>query len=60
MAGLLGGSHPLTIKGSARVVILHAAVEEHNLTKRWFDLLLEARLKDLDNIQPATIGEVEE
>jgi hypothetical protein len=35
-------------------------VGEHGLTRRWLDKLLEARLKDLDNIQPGTLAELEE
>jgi phytoene/squalene synthetase len=36
------------------------AIQEHKLTKRWLDRILEAREQDLDNIQPATIAELEE
>jgi len=39
---------------------LAEAVQAHNLTRRWLDRLLEARLQDLDNIQPTTMAELED
>ncbi|GAB5031962.1 nadh dehydrogenase complex assembly factor 6 [Nannochloropsis oceanica] len=39
---------------------LAEAVQAHNLTRRWLDRLLEARLQDLDNIQPTTMADLED
>jgi NADH dehydrogenase [ubiquinone] 1 alpha subcomplex assembly factor 6 len=36
------------------------AVAAHGLTRRWLDRVLEARARDLDNVQPQTLGELEE
>lgn len=39
---------------------LRDAVAAHGLTRRWLDRLLEARLRDLDGVQPQTMAELEE
>ncbi len=39
---------------------LGEAVQCHNLTRRWLDRVLEARVRDLDNIQPTSMADLEE
>lgn len=39
---------------------LAEAVRAHGLTRRWLDRVLEARMRDLDSVQPQTMAELEE